>query len=89
MASAPKIIARSSSKPRQGVNTGGANDVFVLNKMGSTFTDAQGRTVAVEQELLFPLMQKAMFSGDCARIEDALKWIIIPHDRKSGHPISW
>lgn len=89
LASAPRIIARPANKPRQGVNTGGANDVFVLSKSGSTFIESGGCAVDIERELLFPLMQKSQFSGESVNVENALKWIIVPHDSRSGRPLSW
>ena len=87
--SAPKILASVSNKPRQGVNTCGANDVFIFQQTENGFIDSKGFPVKIEKEILFPLMQKSLFVDENIGRVKAKKWIMVPYNRKSGRVLSW
>lgn len=87
--SAPKISARADNKPRQGVNTCGANDVFIFTKAEGRLFDSRGNLVDVEEHTLSPLMDKSIFASGIASPHLASKWILLPHDQKTGRALSW
>ena len=86
--SAPRIIASLDNKPRQGVNTCGANDVFIFSKTSQGLVDKNGNIVDLEADLLFPLMERSIFQASTTEPGEALKWILIPHDTKTGKCLS-
>lgn len=62
--------------PRQGINTCGANAIFIFNDYPSF----------IPPEIVFPLMTKEIFTG----IESSpLKWIMLPYDPITAKPLSW
>jgi hypothetical protein len=61
-------------KPRQGINTCGANDVFIFND----FPDF------LPAEYLFPLATKEIWK---LKKEEAVKWILLPYDKSNGRPL--
>lgn len=65
-----------AQKPRQGVNTCGANNFFI-------FTD---NPTYLPEQFIFPLATKEMW-----KTQDAVpcKWILLPYDRQTGRPLSW
>jgi hypothetical protein len=83
---APAIAVRPSQKPRQGVNTCGANDVFIFERRGNRFRNGFGEECDLEEELLFPLMNAGSF-GRPARTPP--RWILTPHDTRTGRPLAW
>lgn len=63
-------------KPRQGVNTCGANKIFIFDE----------RPACLPDEFIFPLATKDIWKhGDMT----PHKWILMPYDRTSGKPLSW
>jgi hypothetical protein len=68
------IEVRESQKPRQGVNTCGANDVFIFDDV----------PVDVPHEFLFPLITK-----ECFRENEAAprKYVLLPYDQQTGRPL--
>ena len=69
-----RILLREEQKPRQGVNTCGANDVFISD----SFPDVPG-------EFVYPLITRFEFRSDCRA---PTKFIVLPYDRSSGQPLS-
>lgn len=61
--------------PRQGVNTCGANDVFVFDQYPAFLPD----------EFVFPLASKECFENPTLQPK---RFILVPHDVKSGKPLS-
>lgn len=68
------IEVRENQKPRQGVNTCGANDVFIFNDVPAD----------VPPEFLFPLITKECFREDEA---SPRKYIVLPYDEPTGKPL--
>ncbi len=68
------IEVRENQKPRQGVNTCGANDVFIFD----------GVPANVPQDFLFPLITK-----ECFRENESSprKYIVLPYDERTGRPL--
>ena len=76
-AGSPIEVALSPhQKPRQGVNTCGANAVFIFGDKPTHLPD----------EFLFPLATKEIW-----RAQDIAphKWILIPYNRNTGRPLAW
>ena len=71
----PVLIAvREGQKPRQGVNTCGANSVFIFNHAPKD----------VPQEFVFPLITKECFDEPHPTPR---KHILLPYDRRTGRPL--
>jgi len=68
---------REDQKPRQGVNTCGANQVFIFE----TVPDF------IPEELLYPLADRSSFQFD-EKTTDPNRYIFLPHDRISGKPLA-
>lgn len=68
------IEVRENQRPRQGVNTCGANDVFIFDDVPSD----------VPREFLFPLITR-----ECFREAEPLprKHILLPYDKRTGRPL--
>ncbi len=82
----PAIEIHPSQKPRQGINTCGANDVFMFERSGDTFRNGLGEEWALEEALLFPLMNAGSFGRPLRRPQ---RWILLPHDTRTGRPLAW
>ncbi len=71
-----KVELSSNQKPRQGVNTCGANSIFMF----------EDKPTHLPEEFLFPLATKEIWkNGDMA----PHKWILLPYNRNTGRPLSW
>ena len=62
--------------PRQGVNTCGANSVFIFNEKPSHFPD----------QFLYPLATKELWRQQTGLPH---KWILLPYHRQTGKPLTW
>ena len=62
-------------KPRQGVNTCGANSIFLFDDKPSHLPD----------EFLFPLATKEIWRNNSSSPH---KWILLPYSRETGKPIT-
>ncbi|RKU30700.1 hypothetical protein C6497_03205 [Candidatus Poribacteria bacterium] len=70
------IKLSSEQKPRQGVNTCGANSVFIFDEKPQFIPD----------EFLFPLATKDVWEeGNPV----PTKWILLPYNQDTGKPLSW
>lgn len=81
----PTISITEYQRPRQGINTCGANDVFIFDRRGDDFVSASGEVIRLEPELMFPLMIPALFGN--SRRPSRERWILVPHDRRTGRPL--
>ncbi len=63
-------------KPRQGVNTCGANRVFIFD----------GKPKHLPEEFLFPLATKEIWRQHQSSPH---KWILLPYSKDTGKPLSW
>jgi hypothetical protein len=63
-------------KPRQGVNTCGANEVFIFSEKPADLPD----------QFIFPLATKDIWKSGDMRPH---KWILLPYDQNTGKPLSW
>ena len=82
----PAIPATPAQKPRQGVNTCGANDVLIFARDGDRFRNGLGETAALEEELVFPLMNTGSFGRPCRGPQ---RFVLVPHDTGTGRPLAW
>ena len=83
---APAIEIGPSQRPRQGVNTCGANDIFIFERDGNRLRNGLGEERELEEELLFPLMNAGNFGRPPSGPQ---RWILVPHDARSGRPLTW
>ncbi len=63
-------------KPRQGVNTCGANNVFIFDYKPSHLPDAY----------IYPLTTKEIWRQQACKPQ---KWILLPYHQETGRPLSW
>jgi hypothetical protein len=87
----PRISVAKASFPRQGVNTCGANDVFIFDqfeafgdglcKLGNKVRD----DIILPTCLVYPLLGKSNFDNPVVTPE---RYIFIPHNRQTGKPLS-
>lgn len=71
-----KVVINKDQMPRQGVNTCGANDIYIFEERPSN----------IPHEFLFPLATKGIFSGTTT---DPEKWVLLPYDTETAKPLSW
>lgn len=71
-----KIELSPKQKPRQGVNSCGANSVFIFDE----------KPAHLPQEFLFPLATKELWRR---KVSGPTRWILLPYDRDTGKPLSW
>ena len=72
----PEIRLSLEQKPRQGVNTCGANSVFIFNEKPSHLPD----------QFLYPLAMKELWRQGAVLPH---KWILLPYHRQTGKPLTW
>ena len=65
-----------NQKPRQGINTCGANGVFIFAEKPSQ----------LPSDLLFPVASKETWRSD---ENEPMKWILVPHDTGTSKPLAW
>jgi hypothetical protein len=86
---APRI--RAGARPRQGVNTCGAGDLFIFDERAeagpglASMTNKRARGVRLPSKYLFPLISKSTFAEGAHRPQ---RWILLPHDEITGRPLS-
>ena len=90
----PKLKVKKDQIPRQGINTGGLNKVFILekdyadsivNKEVDTFVNGYGELVHISTQSLFPLIHPGLFGRKNPKKQ---KYILCLHE-KSGAPMNW
>lgn len=80
------ISLQKSSKPRQGINTSGANRIFFFN----SYEDIDAETCKVNGGILlpkifvFPLLVSENFKNSAS---PAKKWVLLPYSKKLGRPM--
>jgi hypothetical protein len=85
-----KLVLQVNQKPRQGINTCGANDVFIFERAEDVgphdrrLTNRSGETVTLPKALTFPLVTRHTFRG---RVEPD-RWIFVPYDSATGRPLN-
>ncbi len=86
---APRIQAKRTNRPRQGINTCGANRVYMFDCHEDKYLNYDGRQISIERDLLYPVMHKNIFSPNRASRIPRDRWILIPHDSQTGRPLTW
>lgn len=82
----PAIEIAASQRPRQGVNTCGANDILIFEDRGDKLRNGFGEEWDLEPELLLPLMNTGNFGRP---FKGRQRFILTPHDRSTGRPLAW
>ena len=70
------VSLSADQKPRQGVNTCGANEVLLFRE----------KPAYLPSEFLFPVATKESWRGSK---RSPMKWILLPYDRVTAKPLSW
>ncbi len=84
------IRIKKESKPRQGINTGGANAVFFFDQYRDIDTDTvevsnrQGHKAVVSRHLIYPLLSAVEFRQG---LQNPSKWVLLPYG-SDGKPLS-
>lgn len=71
-----EIKLSPEQKPRQGVNTCGANSIFIFDE----------KPQYIPAEFLFPLATKEVWYDENSVPN---KWILLPYNQDTGKPLSW
>ena len=71
-----EINLSPEQKPRQGVNTCGANSIFIFDNKPSH----------LPEQFLYPLATKEIWRQN---ISLPHKWILLPYDPQTGKPLTW
>ena len=72
----PEIGLSAEQKPRQGVNTCGANSVFIFDEKPSHLPD----------QFLYPLATKELWRQGSV---SPYKWILLPYHQQTAKPLTW
>ena len=72
----PEIGLKAEQKPRQGVNTCGANSVYIFDEKPSYLPD----------EFLYPLATKELWRQEAV---SPCKWILLPYHQQTAKPLTW
>lgn len=70
------ISLSPEQKPRQGVNTCGANSVFIFEQ----------KPANLPEQFLYPLVTKEIWRQTT---DTPHKWILLPYHRETGKPLDW
>lgn len=71
-----EIKLSPEQKPRQGVNTCGANSIFIFDEKPSY----------LPEQFLYPLATKELWRRQTVLQH---KWILLPYDQETGKPLTW
>ena len=72
----PGIKLSPEQKPRQGVNTCGANGIFIFDE----------KPIYLSEQFLYPLATKELWRRQTVSPH---KWILLPYDPQTGKPLTW
>jgi hypothetical protein len=80
--SPPLIRLAADSRPRQGINTGGRNQIFIFDRLEKESEDTvrlynKSRSVLLPDQLVYPLITSEQFKGK----ERANRFIFLPYKR--------
>jgi len=70
------ICVRKEQAPRQGINTCGANSIFIFDCKPSN----------LPAQYLFPLATKELWRGESKM---PVKWILLPYNPQTAKPLAW
>ncbi len=89
----PLITIEKSSRPRQGINTGGRNTLFIFDSCEDA-GEAGGERVCrlanrqfsalLPRDLIFPLLNREQFKGQ----SHPARYIFLPYNSSSGKPLT-
>lgn len=71
-----KVKLSPEQAPRQGVNTCGANSVFIFDQ----------KPPHLPEQFLYPLATKELWRQQTI---SPRKWILLPYDQRTGKPLTW
>jgi hypothetical protein len=82
----PKIEVPVGSIPRQGINTCGANDIFIFNEYLSIDDDLckLDNKHILPKKYIYPLITSKNFSD----IPEPNKWVLLPYNQDLGIPLT-
>ncbi len=71
-----EIRLAAEQKPRQGVNTCGANSIFIFDN----------KPPDLPEQFLYPLVTKEIWRQ---QTRQPYKWILLPYHQQTGKPLTW
>lgn len=81
-----RIEIPETSRPRQGINTCGANEIFFFNsrdKIDENYSILNGE-IRLPNKFIFPLITSKNFKGhSCPQ-----RWVMLPYNQLTGKPLS-
>jgi len=86
----PHISVPKFSKPRQGINTCGANSVYIFDRIiekrpcSLTLANQHVTDVRLPRKLVFPLLSAEQFHKS---VSPPSRFILVPHDPLTGRPL--
>jgi hypothetical protein len=85
-----RIVVEYNQKPRQGINTGGRNDLFIFDSyedLSPTLVHLSNkkRSAILPKEYVYPLVSRNILLGHDTQ---AGKWALIPHSKTTGKALS-
>lgn len=91
-----KIHLPENTKPRQGVNTCGANEVYIFDECKEispewvVVSNANSRNVVLPKKFIYPLVTKGNFRDTPSfQSPKPQKWILMPYSALTGKPLEW
>lgn len=84
------ISIKKESQPRQGINTCGANDVFIFNSLTCLennlvlVSNKKQKDILLPKKFVYPLLTSENFKCESNK---PLKWILLPYN-KNGKPLN-
>lgn len=83
------VTIQKASRPRQGINTGGRNSLFIFDRCeeaGQGLWNLENREISARLpgELIYPLVNRLQFRGE----ENPVKYIFLPYNSLTGRPLN-
>ncbi|WP_448528704.1 Eco57I restriction-modification methylase domain-containing protein [Raineya sp.] len=88
-----QVVLKKESSPRQGVNTGGANDVYFFDKyekVNEELVRVSNKSkvgIILPKKFVFPLITSKEFITDTEE-HNPSKWVLLPYNL-NGKPLEW
>jgi hypothetical protein len=85
------VLIKKESRPRQGINTCGANDVYffdTLNEVNEDLVSVSNKNkdnIVLPKKFVFPLITSKEFKSETT---SPSKWVLLPYNSK-GKPLEW
>lgn len=91
LAKTPNIVLPKQAVPRQGINTCGANDMFIfddyqeINSHLVALSNKKQKNIILPKEFVYPLLVSKNFNS-AAHTQEVNKWVLLPY-QSNGKPL--